>query len=252
MAKFLTGQTFGAGEGVSPAKMNAIVNAAEALPGLIGEQPARTAQALQADEVLMLNSASGALERVKVRDLGTPAGVVVAFGGWTAPEGWLPCDGSAVSRTTYARLFSVIEERYGAGDTSTTFNVPDTRGRVIAGRDTDPGSGMANRLTSGVSGIAADTLGAVGGAQSITLAESQIPSHLHDMLGVTITYMTFVQNSANDGGQPRLQSLTASNGATYSNANSPGPLTDDTGLKGGGAAHANAQPTIVLTSIIKT
>jgi len=252
MAKFLTGQTFGAGEGVSPAKMNAIVNAAEALPGLIGEQPARTAQALQADEVLMLNSASGALERVKVRDLGTPAGVVVAFGGWTAPEGWLPCDGSAVSRTTYARLFSVIEERYGAGDTSTTFNVPDTRGRVIAGRDTDPGSGLADRLTAAVSGIAAGTLGAVGGAQSIALSLAQTAAHTHGMKGVTVTGITFQQNSVNTGAQPRLQAISMSNGVTYTNANSPVGLVDSTDSQGSGAAHANAQPTIVLTSIIKT
>ena len=54
-----------------------------------------------------------------------PAGVIWSYGGLTAPVGWLLCDGSAVSRTTYANLFAVIGTRYGAGDGSTTFNVPN-------------------------------------------------------------------------------------------------------------------------------
>jgi hypothetical protein len=54
-----------------------------------------------------------------------PPGVISAFGGTTAPNGWLLCDGSAVSRTTYANLFATIGTTYGAGDGSTTFNLPD-------------------------------------------------------------------------------------------------------------------------------
>lgn len=54
----------------------------------------------------------------------------------TPPAGWLLCDGSAVSRTTYAALFAVIGSTYGAGDGSTTFNLPDTRGRVVVGQGT--------------------------------------------------------------------------------------------------------------------
>ena len=62
-----------------------------------------------------------------------PPGLVMAFGGTTAPSGWLLCDGSAISRTTYSLLFTAIGTSYGAGDGSTTFNLPDLRGRVPVG-----------------------------------------------------------------------------------------------------------------------
>jgi microcystin-dependent protein len=63
----------------------------------------------------------------------SPTGSMIAFGGTTAPTGWLICDGSAISRLTYASLFGIIGTHYGAGDGSTTFNLPDLRGRVAAG-----------------------------------------------------------------------------------------------------------------------
>jgi tail collar domain/collagen triple helix repeat protein len=62
---------------------------------------------------------------------GDPIGVVVPYAGSTPPTGWLVADGSAVSRTTYADLFQAIGTTYGAGDGSTTFNLPDLRGRVV-------------------------------------------------------------------------------------------------------------------------
>ena len=58
------------------------------------------------------------------RNLATPVGTIAAFGGTSAPSGWLVCDGSAISRTTYANLFDVIGTSYGSGDGSTTFNLP--------------------------------------------------------------------------------------------------------------------------------
>lgn len=66
-----------------------------------------------------------------------PAGVVNAFVGAfvKVPRGWLYCDGSAVSRKTYSRLFEIIGTAFGAGNGSTTFNIPDLRGRVIIGVD---------------------------------------------------------------------------------------------------------------------
>ena len=63
----------------------------------------------------------------------TPTGAVQTYAAAAAPTGWLICDGSAVSRTTYADLFGVISATYGNGDGSTTFNLPDLRGRVVAG-----------------------------------------------------------------------------------------------------------------------
>jgi Phage Tail Collar Domain len=65
--------------------------------------------------------------------LQAPTGIVAAFAGAAAPAGWLLCDGSAVSRATYSALFAVIGTTYGAGNGSTTFNLPDLRGRAVYG-----------------------------------------------------------------------------------------------------------------------
>lgn len=96
-----------------------------------------------------------------------PAGLTIPFAGGTVPSGWLLADGTAVSRTTYLRLFTAIGTTYGVGDGSTTFNLPDGRGRVIAGKDNMGGS-AANRLTLAESGITGTTLGATGGIESFT------------------------------------------------------------------------------------
>ena len=65
----------------------------------------------------------------------TPTGTIIWYAGGTAPSGYLECDGSAVSRTTYATLFAVIGETFGGGDGSTTFNLPDLRGEFVRGWD---------------------------------------------------------------------------------------------------------------------
>jgi microcystin-dependent protein len=75
---------------------------------------------------LDLATASGA-------EAAIPTGTLTAFAGATAPSGWLVCDGSAISRSTYSDLFTVVGTTYGAGDGSTTFNLPDLRGRVVVG-----------------------------------------------------------------------------------------------------------------------
>lgn len=62
------------------------------------------------------------------------SGIAVPFGGTTAPQGWLLCDGSAISRATFASLFNVISTAYGVGDGSTTFNLPDLRQRFPLGK----------------------------------------------------------------------------------------------------------------------
>jgi len=64
-------------------------------------------------------------------------GTIIQWGSNTIPTGWLLCDGSAISRTTYSDLFSVIGTSFGAGDGSTTFNLPDLRGKVAVGKDTN-------------------------------------------------------------------------------------------------------------------
>ncbi len=86
-----------------------------------------------------------------------PAGAIVAFGGATAPQGYLLCDGSPVSRTDFADLFTAIGNGWGEGDGSTTFNLPDLRGRFIRGVDAgagrDPGAdSRTNDVTGGSTG----------------------------------------------------------------------------------------------------
>lgn len=92
----------------------------------------------------------------EVRDFAGPAASI--------PAQWYLCYGQAVSRATFAALFAVIGTTWGAGNGTTTFNLPDLRGRTTAGVDNMGGS-PANRITSGVSGISGITLGAAGGGQ---------------------------------------------------------------------------------------
>lgn len=96
-----------------------------------------------------------------------PVGVILPFSGATTPSGWLQCFGQAVSRQIYADLFAVLGTQYGSGDGSTTFNLPDLRGRAVAGRDNMGGTG-ASRLSQGVLGGNPNSLGGSGGSESLT------------------------------------------------------------------------------------
>jgi microcystin-dependent protein len=73
-----------------------------------------------------------------------PPGTIAPFGGGTVPAGWLLCDGTAISRTTYSALFSAVGIVHGQGDGSSTFHLPDYRGRFLRGAD-DMGTGAAGR-----------------------------------------------------------------------------------------------------------
>ena len=94
-----------------------------------------------------------------------PIGAQVPFGSNTIPEGWLLCDGRAVSRTTYKELFAVIGTTYGSGNGKTTFNLPDKRGRVSVGRNS--------------SDTSFSVLGKKGGAKTVQLKIEHMPSHTH-------------------------------------------------------------------------
>jgi microcystin-dependent protein len=107
-----------------------------------------------------------------------PSGSISLYGGAAAPTGWLLCDGAAVSRTTYSELYAVVGDQYGSGDGSTTFNVPNLKGKVPVGLDT------------GDTDFA--TLAQTGGAKTHTLTESEIPSHNHNAA-------TNAQSTANSG-----------------------------------------------------
>ena len=102
----------------------------------------------------------------------SPTGALTAFAGSSAPTGWLLCYGQAVSRATYAALFSVVGTTYGSGNGSTTFNIPDMRGRVPVALD-NMGGTDADRLT------VANTLGDTGGKEKHLLLVAEMPSHSH-------------------------------------------------------------------------
>ncbi|HEY5927256.1 MAG TPA: phage tail protein [Kofleriaceae bacterium] len=93
----------------------------------------------------------------------TPAGSIIAFAGMTPPTGWMLCDGMAVSRTTHASLFAVIGTLHGGGDGTTTFNLPDYRGRFLRGQDQGAGRDpdAASRGAAATGGAVGDSVGSV-------------------------------------------------------------------------------------------
>ncbi len=97
-----------------------------------------------------------------------PSGMLAPFAGTSAPTGWFLCFGQAVSRSTYASLFTAIGTTYGVGDGTSTFNLPDLRGRTIAGVD-DMGGSAASRLTgdNGATTATADSNGSFTSATNI-------------------------------------------------------------------------------------
>src|SRR5262249_5407305 len=110
---------------------------------------------------------------------GIPLGVALPYFGVTAPASAFALPfGQAISRTTYANLFNLISTTYGAGDGSTTFNLPDLPRYLLAGQDARGGA-AGSRITAGASGIDGTVLGAAGGAQTVTLITAQMPAHGH-------------------------------------------------------------------------
>lgn len=168
---------------------------------------------------------------IKSRSSGANIGEIKAYAGATIPAGWLACGGQAVSRTTYAALFLAVGTLYGVGDGATTFNLPDLRGRSLFGKD-DLGGSAANRLTTGGGGVNGVVLGAVGGGQSVTLTEAEMPSHTH------------TGNAAGAGG-----GFSGISAATNTNLSAQNTFT--TAAKGSSGAHANIPPAIVTNYIIK-
>jgi microcystin-dependent protein len=132
------------------------------------------------------NSAVTTSHDYKIR-IYNPIGEITMWATSTAPAGWLIADGSAISRSTYSALFGVLSTTYGVGDGSTTFNLPNLKGRFPIGKDS--------------SDIAFDAIGETGGSKVANLAAGNLPAHTHtvdsntlDMLynagGYTTGYIT--------------------------------------------------------------
>jgi phage-related tail fiber protein len=122
---------------------------------------------------------NGATVKTKSLEVGAPSGAVSAFAGTTAPTGWLLCDGSEVSRVTYSTLFAAIGTSCGSGNGSTTFNIPDYRGRFLRGVDgiagNDPDKATRSAMKPG--GATGNNVGSV--------QSHQVTSHRHGGPGVS-------------------------------------------------------------------
>lgn len=167
----------------------------------------------------------------------TPVGSVLDFAGTSAPTGWLLCYGQTLdadSNPEYQDLYDVIGNTFGGSDNS-DFVVPDLRGRVVAGQD-DMGGSSANRLTGASGGVNGDTFGAAGGAETHTLITAEMPAHTHTT--------TIGVSGANNGMFHNQNGTTAASDGSVNG-------TDTSNSTGGGGAHNNVQPTIILNKIIK-
>ena len=146
-----------------------------------------------------------------------PAGAVEAYAGSSTPSGWLLCDGSAVSRTTYAALFTAIGTQYGVGDGATTFNLPSMAGKGVMGRN--------------ASDTNFDVLGETGGESLHTMTIAELVPHTHTIPTRNSNgYGTTVQNS-----DAQNQTENPNSGST-----------------GGGTPFNVLDPYITLNWIIKT
>jgi microcystin-dependent protein len=165
-------------------------------------------------------------------------GEEIAFYGSALPTGVLWCAGQAVSRTTYAALFAVLGTTYGSGDGSTTFNLPDMRGRAGFGRD-DMSVGAANRLTNAGSGVTGTTLGATGGseylaAHSHTAGASTVSVPTYSG-GTIVGAAAFTISPYDDGGSRALPvpTITVNSAGSGASGNIPPALVRNVGIYAG-------------------
>lgn len=161
-----------------------------------------------------------------------PTGCILPFCGNNAPQGWLLCDGSAINRTTYADLFAILGTNYGEGDNSTTFNLPDMRGKVAVGLNTNG---------------AFDALGKSVGEETHKLTINEMPSHDHKPNRDGYGFMVYRSGAS----RPLLQRGGDRYGIVAENQDDVNYANDVTNT-GGNQAHNNIQPSLVFNYIIKT
>jgi len=183
-----------------------------------------------------------------------PPGSIFQYAGSVSPTGYFICDGSAISRNDYEALFLIIGTIYGSGDGSTTFNLPNLKGKFPVGYDS--------------SQTEFDNLNESGGAKTHTLTIAEMPSHNHN--GLTQSAGTHTHGITDPGHSHTLpQSLTALTGVgpnddwtqgsgtntgssvTGITINSDGAHQHVIDSQGGGQAHNNLPPYLVLNYIIK-
>jgi microcystin-dependent protein len=212
------------------------------------------------------------MSKIVGKNIGDMPGTIKDFAGTLQPN-YILCDGSPYSALAptisvpnpYYQLFLNIG--YAWGGSGSTFNVPDSRGAVGAGVDTDtgtgPGSSFANRLTSGGAGIDSQTIGASGGQETHSLDIAELASHTHTG-SVTVSSSgssgTVIGFSTNGGGSNPSNPViggSGTNGVTNGSETFTGSVATSgvgsftTASTGSGTAHQNTQPTLVVTKMIK-
>ena len=133
-------KVFVSGETVTPTKLNELAQSTVALTAGSIVAADIASDAVTTVKILDANVTTAKLATVTAQAL-LPAGAVMPFAMNSAPAGWLAADGTAVSRSTYATLFAAISTTHGAGDGSTTFNLPDLRGIFVRGSGSQTISG---------------------------------------------------------------------------------------------------------------
>lgn len=177
-----------------------------------------------------------------------PSGVISDFGGSVTPDGWLLCDGSEVSRSTYANLFSAIGTTWGIGDGSTTFNLPNLKGK--------------GRIMRDASQSEFDSLAETGGAKTHTLTTNEMPSHTHNQnahnhttdAGGAHNHTIGTLGTSGSYGIKDGAASSSGTGSTSSHGGHTHGVNNATATNqntGGGAAHNNLGPYAVVNSIIK-
>lgn len=240
----------------------------------------------------IFGASGSAIDSGFLTGVSAPAGTLVPFAAATAPTGWLLCYGQAVSRATYAALFAVVGTTYGTGDGSTTFNLPDMRGRVPGGKD-DMGGTAAGRLTVTLTGTKASTAnGNITGLSSTAglavgmrafgtgIGANAVITAITSATAVTLsvnntsTGSTSIRFAVVDGatlgavGGAQIHALSVeqmpahthgyaglgdSGGSSYTpGGEQSANAALTTAAAGGGQSHPNVPPTIVLSYIIKT
>jgi microcystin-dependent protein len=192
---------------------------------------------------------------------GVPVGSVIDYAGTTIPTTWYQCYGQAVSRTTYALLFTAIGVTYGSGDGATTFNLPDARGSILVASD-NMGGTAAGRLTTTYFGTDPTVIGDRGGNQTATLTLAQLPGGITSTGTASVTDNTgYIRvGSTTGGGWTNFSSV--GGGSQVWHAASPGSnLADTASPTSAGSAsvtsnntsgnpHGIIQPSLIVNKII--
>jgi len=166
-----------------------------------------------------------------------PIGAIVDYLGEVAPAGWAILDGATLTngRFLYPVLWTALPNSFKSGN---NILLPDTRGRVAVHQAT--------------SGLAAQTIGALGGANTVALTTSELPSHAHDMQHVHLVASRSFNVSSGAGGTTLSVNGTAANTYSGNTLNSSTFASEpDTGNTGSGVAHNNMQEFIVVVKIMK-